>query len=162
MSFRLFTLVLLLFMATACGGSSPTATDTDSVSEPVSEQNANDPAVVKEKFETRIKEDLEKITPKLQEEQLQGDYTYHAEAIGTYSYDIQQTDSIVSPFSGIAEYDIRWYANNEHVSDMTVQAQYAYQDGDWVLKEALRSIDGKLDNDPASVGGPIWAAGLFQ
>lgn len=152
MSFRLFALVLILFVAAACGGSSPTTAD--SVSEPVSEQDVNNPTIAKEKFETRIEEDLEKITPKLQEEQRQGDYTYHAEAIGTYSYDIQQSDSIVSPFLGIAEYDIRWYANNEHVSDLTIQAQYAYQDGDWVLKEALRSIDGKLDKDPASVGGP--------
>ncbi|WP_206044124.1 hypothetical protein [Geitlerinema sp. P-1104] len=160
MTLRLCALILLLFLATACGGSP--STTSDSATSPASEQNASDPAVAKEKFEARIQKDLEKITPKLQEEQRQGNSVYRAESTGTYSYDIQQTNSIVSPFLGIAEYDIRWYANNEYVTDMVVKAQYAYQDGEWTLKEALRVNDGEAINDPSAVGNPAWAASLFQ
>ncbi|PSB17397.1 hypothetical protein C7B76_09940 [filamentous cyanobacterium CCP2] len=160
MSYKSFTGIAILLMMAACSNSpsatSPTASST------VVQQDVNSPASARERFEVRVRQDIERITPKLQEEQRQSNYTYRAEYSGTYSYDIQQSNSIVSPFVGVAEYRIRWYANNRYVQDMSIKTRYVYQDGEWVLKEALRYIDGKPDTDPDSIGGPRWVASLFE
>jgi len=67
--------------------------------------------------------------------------TYHAEYTGQLSYDIRKTDSLVSPYLGVVSWKIRWYHNGKLVNrPFSFDAHYAYQDGQWVLKDLVRRI----------------------
>ena len=171
-----FLLLLPILGLLACGGLSSNQSNTaGSLGSTASDAavDPSDPAKVKESFEARIKLDLDKITPRLQEEIISGDNKYYAKALGTYSYDIQQTDSIVTPFSGVAKYDVDWFANDSQTSGSTyIQANYSFQDGKWILSEAFRVIkSSEFPDEPAlngpvlggtSVAGPQWAMALFN
>lgn len=170
-----FLLLLPILGLLACGEPSNQINTPASQDSTMSDAavDPSDTAKVKESFEARIKSDLEKITPRLQEELTSGDSKYYAKSLGTYSYDIQQTDSIVTPFSGIAKYDVAWFSNGSQSSGSTyIQANYSFQDGKWVLSEAYRVISSpNFPDEPAlngpvldasSVAGPQWAMALFE
>jgi hypothetical protein len=53
------------------------------------------------------------------------------------SYDVQKTDSLVSPYLGIATYEVRYTlttGNKKDTGNYTCRATYAYQDKAWVSK----------------------------
>jgi hypothetical protein len=127
-------------------------------------------AIVRNKLEARIKDDINKIEPRIKNP-LKRQFgskkdTYYAELTGEYSMDIKTTDSIISPFTGIVDYNIRWYANSRMVSfPVIIKAIYAYQDGQWVFKSAKRyagyhpdrPMEGVEDAEDVS-----WVNSLFQ
>ncbi len=143
---------------------SETQTNTSYSAQPPSEKvDTNDPNIVKKRFDIRVTKDIEKLKVNLPHKIQQTNYQYWAEYAENYSVNIEKTDSIVTPFIGTAQYNIYWYANGKLVSsDMLIQATYAYQDGEWILKDATRYVDGKPDRESASVGGPTWASALFK
>ena len=143
---------------------SETQTKTLYSTQPPSEKvEPNEPNIVKEKFDVRVTKDIERLKVNLPQKIQQTNYQYWAEYAENYSVNIEKTDSIVTPFIGTAQYNIYWYANGKLVSsDMLIQATYAYQDGEWILKDAIRYVDGKPDRESASVGGPAWASALFN
>lgn len=165
---KLFAVVLAFALAGCAASTPPTPAPTASthiVTAPA--EDPNKPEVVKQKFTQKVEQDLATIQPKLLEKIVQGDSQYHAKYAGNYSIDIRQTDSIITPFTGVANYYINWFANGEQTRfQQYIQTNYAYQDGNWVLKSAIRVVVdpdiGRVVNDPSAVGNPAWAKGLFQ
>jgi hypothetical protein len=155
-------------MGTLNPASQPTKNETQtktsySAQPPSVKVDNNDPNIVKERFDIRVTKDIEILKINLPHKIQQTNYEYWAEYAENYSVNIEKTDSIVTPFLGTAQYNIYWYANGKLVSsDMLIQATYAYQDGEWILKDATRYVDGKPDQESASVGGPAWASALFK
>jgi hypothetical protein len=107
-------------------------------------EDINDPSKVKDVFLTKIKDDISKLNLGLKNlvtKHKAPGYTYKAEYAGKYSYDIQKTDSIVSPYLGLVKYRLNWYANEKLFTDIYIEATYAYQDGKWIFKDAARKSD---------------------
>ncbi|MFB2877486.1 hypothetical protein [Floridanema aerugineum] len=142
----------------------PTVPPVTNVQTPVAQEDANDPKIVRERFEQKLKEDIERISPKLKEKRSKTysdqTYVYTAEYAGKQSFDIKKSDSIVSPYIAVARYYINWYANGKIVpGTMYIQANYAYQDGQWVFKDAMRFSEDKANTEPEIIA---WANSLFQ
>lgn len=161
---RLALVAIALFFTQVISGCMSQSKTPSVSSAPVSSSLAdpNDPNTAKERFQAKIKEDIERITPRLKEEITNSGDQYNAEYSGNYSYDIQKSDSIVSPYLGIADFEIKWFHNGEYVSDMSIKANYAYQDGQWVLKKAIRYVGDEPTLDVKAVGNLQWTASLFQ
>lgn len=164
------TSVCLILGTTACGGGT-------------ADVDTSNPTEVKEAFEQRIEQDLEVISQKLEEVREEKDLEdgtsnfFHAESVGTYSFDIQETDSIVTPYVGQVEYDIIWHSDiapdpelglegGKNEQDMLLRAEYAFQDGEWIVKDAYRVSLNELVGvgEPLREGsaGSSWALGLFE
>jgi protein involved in polysaccharide export with SLBB domain len=119
----------------------------------------SDEAKVKESFVNTIEKELESLSvwgakskahPENSIKYWDSDREWHAfyTEYVNYSYDIQKTNSIISPYIGIVTFEGKTYEkvgttkkdglNSEwkeiHESDPTLK--YAYQDGTWILKEA--------------------------
>ncbi|MBD1998754.1 hypothetical protein H6G00_19340 [Leptolyngbya sp. FACHB-541] len=159
-------ILLQFFSGYGCTSSSNQASP---LSQEQAQENANDPEVIKSRLEGRINEDSQLINPKLQEGMTRsysdGTCTYTAEVAGT-SYDITQSDSIVTPYIGTVKYDLNWYNGGERIENKVyIEANYAYQDGVWAFKQATRytfleSESGWTpDTDPENV---TWFNSLFQ
>lgn len=127
----------------------PAISDTATSETPTSKQpiDSNDPAEVQRRFEVTINKAIKKAAPHLKKPHSTAyddgnTSTYFAEYTGDFSFDIQRSDSIVSPFIGTVEWKIRWYHNEEEVANnMTLNATYAYQNGEWILKSLTRNSD---------------------
>ena len=63
---------------------------------------------------------------------------------GEYSYDIEKTDSLVSPYVGKVNYKIYLYTNNEFMGEQELKAIYAYQDNKWIVNDVKRYIGTSL------------------
>jgi hypothetical protein len=125
----------------------PAISDTATSETPTSKQpiDSNDPAEVQRRFEATINKAIKKAAPHLKEPHSTtyddgSTSTYFAEYTGSFNFDIQRTDSIVTPFVGTVEWEIRWYHNGKNIAgDMTLNATYAYQNGKWILKSLTRN-----------------------
>jgi hypothetical protein len=124
--------------------------------------NADDPAIAKSRLEAKIAEDKQKLEPKLKQGKTQKysdkTYTYTAELTDT-EYDIKKTDSIVTPYTGIVKYNLTWIAEGDRLPGVHIEATYAYQDGQWVFKDARRYINGDRNDEADDVA---WVRGLFS
>lgn len=134
-------IALILFMPM-----SPTAkaqTGQAPQSSPVA-ADPSDPAEVKRRFVQTINSAIKKAEAGLKTpyktKKLDGTFaTYHAEYTGEMSYDIKKTDSLVSPYLGVVSWKILWYYNGQLVNGaFSLDAHYAYQDGQWVFKDLVR------------------------
>lgn len=111
--------------------------------------NQNDPAAIRQQFVATINQAITAAQPGLKQPVIRkfsgGDtVTIRAEYTGKLSYDIEKTDSIVTPFLGSVSWIMRWHANDQlRYSAMTFDAHYAYQDGRWVFKDLVLNFDGK-------------------
>lgn len=129
------------------------------------QEDDNNPTVVKKRFKAIIDIHTLKLSENIKIPR-QGyniytkDITFHAELLEETEYDINKTDSIISPYTGIVKFYFNWYANNKFSSKQYILAKYAYQDGNWVLKSALRSHQpGKFNTDKEDVD---WVSSLFK
>lgn len=147
------TIILVTALAlSACGPSQPKQ-------QAVPQPNPNDPAELQRRFILKVNEAIKVAAPGLKRPVSHTDSTgeirtYSAEYTGKLTYDIQKTDSIVSPFLGSVSWSIRWYYNGQPTDrPMTLDAHYAYQDGRWIFKDLVRTIpDNKKLPAPEYVG----------
>ena len=127
-------------------------------------------AAVRERFEQLLAEHIERIKPRLRQKVQNTKYAasfviegpgryrpvpseqvYSAEYINA-KYDIQRTDSIVSPYLATASFSIRWYCDGAFTSIQSIECSYAYTDGVWRWKSGCRAADGK----PLATDWDVW------
>jgi len=105
----------------------------------------NDPTVVDKKFQERIEADIKKISQSIKTKPLPpagGTGRFSAECTGVYAYDIQKTNSVVTPFIGYVNVNIRWFYNGELVQAVQhIRYSYSYQRSEWVPKSGRRDVD---------------------
>jgi len=83
-------------------------------------------------------------------------HSYFAEYTGKYTYDIKKTESIVSPLVGSVSWGVNWYDNGVLTNiPTTLEARYAYQNGQWVIKELIRRVNDEK-NYPADEYLPFF------
>jgi hypothetical protein len=161
--FRIFALLLSVLLA-ACGPK-PTAIATPPPiptipPETPAPPDPNDPAEIQRRFVEIINDAIKKAEPGLKRpitKTLSKDepHSYFAEYTGKLAYDIRKTDSIVTPYLGTVSWSIRWYHNGVSTNmPMTLDAHYAYQQGQWILKDLVRNVGDK--NLPADEYFPLF------
>ena len=129
---------------------------------PQNHQNQN---AIRLTFEARINTDLEKARPKLRQPHkgtntYTDDRTFHGEFTGAFEINIEKTNSIVTPFIGVVVFTIKWFQNGTFVNYQTIRNEYGFQDGQWILKKAMRfPSPGRPNDDPEET---IWVWSLFQ
>lgn len=124
----------------------------------------NELITIKESFKARIKSDSDKLSnrlpiPKKGYSEYTKDYSFSAKLLSGTEIDIQQTNSIMSPYVGTAIYYMNWYANGKFVAKQHILANYAYQDDIWVLKSAKRSTGSGYNEDAPELK---WVHSLFE
>jgi hypothetical protein len=133
------------------------------------QEDENNPAVVRRKFQEKIDSDSLKLLTRLKIPRSKvykddkGDtssYTYTSELLEGTKYDITKTDSIVTPYKGTVHYKINWYANGKDIGVQQIIATYGYQDGNWILKDAYRDTGkGKRIDSEDELR---WVSTLFE
>ncbi len=116
------------------------------------------PAEAQKRFVAQIKADIKRAEVEIEAPHKNVDpegktNTYLAEYDGKLEYDIKKTDSIVSPYTGIAVWDVKWSLNGRDTGiRMSFVGTYSYQDGAWVFKGLKRRAyneDGSPHDMPA-------------
>ena len=131
----------------------------------INQEDENNPTIVKKRFKVKIDSEILKLSVNLKKIPKQtkyddGTYTYTAELSEGTEYDINKSDSIISPYIGTVKYYIYWIANGETVGKQHILAKYAYQDGVWVFHSASRSYsEGKYNTDKDEL---LWISTIFK
>lgn len=122
----------------------------EAAASPALAADPNDPAEIQRRFVKTINDAIKKAEVGLKTPQKKRFHsggraeTYYAEYTGKLSFDIKKTDSIVSPYLGFVRWEIRWYCNGELVDiPMSLDAHYAYQNGQWVFKDLVRHYENE-------------------
>ena len=77
---------------------------------------------------------------------LQKSFADDTDTISDVSYDVQKTDSVVSPFIGKIEYEVQPYDDDEgkpYSFHYEFKLTLAYQESRWVIKEAIERTMGQ-------------------
>lgn len=73
-----------------------------------------------------------------------GDSTWSMSYKGKYKYDVQKTNSLVSPFLGTVSWDVTQYSDSKPLDvQITLDATYAYQGGRWKIKSLVKTSRGE-------------------
>lgn len=106
--------------------------------------DSNNPAEVQRRFRAVIDEAIVKAGPGLKtpykaKDHLGEVHSYWSEYNGEFKFDIERTNSIVTPYIGVVSWGVDWYHNNKLTDfKMFIEAKYSYQDGKWVFKKLSR------------------------
>ncbi|MEI8596859.1 hypothetical protein P4S64_01760 [Vibrio sp. M60_M31a] len=124
----------------------------------------NEIMTIKSSFKARIQSDSDKLRKRLPilrkgTDKYTKDHTYSAELLPGTEIDIQQTNSLMSPYVGTAVYYIDWYSDGKPVAKQHILANYAYQDDIWVLKSAKRATGFGYNEDAPELQ---WVHSLFE
>jgi hypothetical protein len=120
---------------------------------------------IKQLFRKKAEEDARRMEPHLKRpfSHSGNGNTFSCEYTGKYQFDIQQTNSLVTPFTAYASFSIIWYANGTARDMQRIRIDYAYQDGQWVIKKIGRYCEngnGPIDNEREEESN--WLVGLIK
>ena len=109
-------------------------------------EDPNDPAEIQRRFLQTVNSAIKKAEPGLKTPIIRiignASHSFFAEFTGKFTYDIKKTDSIVSPLLGTVSWSVNWYDNGVNTNiPTTLDARYAYQNGQWVIKDLVRRVD---------------------
>jgi hypothetical protein len=144
-------LVILLTASLGACNPKPTADQQLATPEPASPTprppDPDDRTEIQRRFVNVINESIKKAEPSLQKpvtrEVNDGMHRFFIEYTGKLEYDIKKTDSIVTPYLGTVSWNIRWHYDDVESWPQTLNAHYAYQEGQWIMKDLVRNVDGK-------------------
>lgn len=117
-----------------------------------------DPSIVRERFVEKVEEEIARVAPRLPVEGMSPDHS--AEYQPPYLFDIETTDSIISPFKGTLVIPILWYYQGELTGLMYLHATYNYTDFEWKFASAVRYID-ETTSDLSAIRTE-WVESLFR
>lgn len=107
-----------------------------------------DPAEIQRQFVVTIEDTINKADPEMQKPvsvtTSEGDSTWSMSYKGKYKYDVQKTNSLVSPFMGTVSWEVTQYSDGKPIDiPVTLDATYAYQGGRWKIKSLVSTSRGE-------------------
>lgn len=130
-----FACIVLMFSLVGCGSKDKT-------------EASIDPAEIQRQFVFTIEDAINKANPEMQKPvsatTSAGNSTWSMSYKGKYKYDVQKTNSLVSPYSGTVSWDVTQYSDGKPLDlQVTLDATYAYQEGRWKIKSLVSTSRGE-------------------
>ncbi|MBH8555335.1 hypothetical protein I8751_23900 [Nostocaceae cyanobacterium CENA357] len=137
-SLKFVVIVFCYQLISGCGQK-----NTNDISTLIEQKPVNTVEDIKNSFNFKIKEDIETLNKNIKKQPSKdpGLSFVKAEYSGKNLYDIQKSDSIVSPYIGIVKYYLNWKVKEEVITDTYIKATYVFQDDKWIFKNAERLSD---------------------